>query len=77
MSAWHGRSILFRTTDGFDYAVCLGKKEDVPRVIEEFIEFDGSALPEVMIDPDAGVHPMVGPEISYREMITADFVPNR
>lgn len=55
----------------------LGEKRNVPRMIEEFIKFDGSALAEVMIDPDVGVYPMVGPGISYREMITADFIPNR
>ena len=40
--------------DGFRYAVRLDRKEDVPRVIRELIEFDGPAFVEVMIDPDAG-----------------------
>ena len=28
-----------------------------------------------MIDPDAGVYPMVGPGQSYEEMITGEFIP--
>ncbi len=63
--------------DGFRYAVRLDRKEDVPRVIEEFINFDGPAFLEVIIDRDAGVYPMVGPGQSYDEMITGDFIPSR
>jgi acetolactate synthase-1/2/3 large subunit len=63
--------------DGFRYAVRLDRKEDVPRVIKEFIGFSGPAFLEVMIDPDAGVYPMVGPGQSYDEMITGDFIPSR
>jgi len=63
--------------DGFPWAVRLDRKEDVPRVIEEFVKFAGPAFLEVMIDPDAGVYPMVGPGQSYDEMITGDFIPSR
>ncbi|MGH8170884.1 MAG: biosynthetic-type acetolactate synthase large subunit [Steroidobacteraceae bacterium] len=63
--------------DGFRYAVRLDRKEDVPRVIEEFIHFEGAAFLEVMIDPDAGVYPMVGPGQSYEEMITGEFIASR
>jgi acetolactate synthase-1/2/3 large subunit len=52
-------------------------KADVPRVIDEFIKFDGPAFLEVMIDPDAGVYPMVGPGQAYDEMITGDHIPSR
>ncbi len=63
--------------DGFRYAVRLDRKEDVPRVIQEFIQFPGPAFLEVMIDRDAGVYPMVGPGQSYDEMITGEFIPSR
>ena len=63
--------------DGFRYAVRLDRKEDVPRVIKEFIQFPGAAFLEVIIDRDAGVYPMVGPGQSYDEMITGDFIPSR
>jgi acetolactate synthase-1/2/3 large subunit len=63
--------------DGFKYAVRLDKKADVPRVIEEFIGFEGPAFLEVMIDQDAGVYPMVGPGQAYADMITGDHIASR
>jgi acetolactate synthase-1/2/3 large subunit len=63
--------------DGFPYAVRLERKADVPRVIAEFVAFRGPAFLEVLIDPDAGVYPMVGPGQAYDEMITGDFIPSR
>jgi acetolactate synthase-1/2/3 large subunit len=63
--------------DGFPYAVRLDRKDDVPRVVREFIEFEGPAFLEVVIDPDAGVYPMVGPGQAYDEMITGDFIAAR
>jgi acetolactate synthase-1/2/3 large subunit len=63
--------------DGFPYAVRLDRKADVPRVVEEFIRFDGPAFLEVIIDPEAGVYPMVGPGQTYDEMITGDFIASR
>ncbi|HEV2285473.1 MAG TPA: biosynthetic-type acetolactate synthase large subunit [Steroidobacteraceae bacterium] len=63
--------------DGFRYAVRLDRKEDVPRIVGEFVAFRGPAFLEVMIDPDAGVYPMVGPGQSYAEMITGEFIPSR
>ena len=50
---------------------------DVPRVIGEFLAFEGPAFLEVMIDPEAGVYPMVGPGQSYDEMITGEFIASR
>ena len=63
--------------DGFRYAVRLERKADVPRVIAEFVAYRGPAFLEVMIDPDAGVYPMVGPGQSYEEMITGEHIPSR
>jgi acetolactate synthase-1/2/3 large subunit len=63
--------------DGFRFARRLDRKDDLPRVIEEFIGFDGAAFLEVMIDPDAGVYPMVGPGQSYEQMITGEHIPSR
>jgi acetolactate synthase-1/2/3 large subunit len=63
--------------DGFKYAVRLDRKSDVPRVIEEFIRFQGPAFLEVMIDQDAGVYPMVGPGQAYEDMITGEHIPSR
>jgi len=63
--------------DGFRFAVRLDRKEDVPRVVKEFIEFKGPAFLEVIIDPDAGVYPMVGPGQAYDAMITGDHIKSR
>jgi acetolactate synthase-1/2/3 large subunit len=63
--------------DGFGFAKRLDAKGDVPRVLEEFLSFRGPAFLEVIIDPTAGVYPMVGPGLSYQEMITGDFIPDR
>jgi len=63
--------------DGFKFAVRLDKKSDVPRVIEEFIRFEGPAFLEVMIDENAGVYPMVGPGQAYDEMITGEHIASR
>ena len=60
---------------GFRYAVRLERKEDLPRVIAELVAFRGPAFLEVIIDPDAGVYPMVGPGQAYDEMITLPLWP--
>ncbi|MDR3416226.1 MAG: biosynthetic-type acetolactate synthase large subunit [Nevskia sp.] len=63
--------------DGFPWAKRLDRNEDLARTIAEFVAFDGPAFLEVIIDPDAGVYPMVGPGVSYAEMITGDWIPSR
>jgi len=63
--------------DGFRFAVRLDRKEDIEQVIRDWLEFDGPAFLEVIIDVDAGVYPMVGPGLSYDQMITGDFIPTR
>ncbi len=63
--------------DGFKFAKRLDNKADVPRIVEEFIRFEGAAFLEVMIDQDAGVYPMVGPGQSYGEMITGEHIASR
>ena len=64
-------------SDGFEYAVRLDNKADLPRVIKEFVDFPGPAFLEVIIDRDAGVYPMVGPGMCYQEMITGDYIASR
>ncbi len=63
--------------DGYKYAVRLEHSADMRQVIQEFMNFSGPAFLEVMIDPDAGVYPMVGPGMSYDQMITGDYIPTR
>ncbi|MGE4659090.1 MAG: biosynthetic-type acetolactate synthase large subunit [Gammaproteobacteria bacterium] len=63
--------------DGFRYAKRLERKKDVAKVLEDFLGFDGPAFLEVVIDQEAGVYPMVPPGLSYQEMVTGDYIPNR
>ena len=63
--------------DGFEYAERLSSNDDLERVVREWLEFEGPAFLEVIIDPDAGVYPMVGPGLAYDQMITGDFIPHR
>ncbi|HEY0199582.1 MAG TPA: biosynthetic-type acetolactate synthase large subunit [Rhodanobacter sp.] len=63
--------------DGFEWAQRLENKDELAATIADFLAFDGPAFLEVMIDPDAGVYPMVGPGASYAQMITGDFIASR
>jgi acetolactate synthase I/II/III large subunit len=63
--------------DGFAWARRLDDKAQLEATIAEFLAFDGPAFLEVMIDPDAGVYPMVGPGATYAQMITGEFIASR
>jgi acetolactate synthase I/II/III large subunit len=63
--------------DGFRWTRRLDRKQDVPAVIEELLSYPGPAFLEVIIDPDAGVYPMVGPGLGYDAMITGEFIEAR
>jgi acetolactate synthase-1/2/3 large subunit len=63
--------------DGFKFAKRLENKAELPAVIRDFMSFEGPAFLEVIIDRDAGVYPMVGPGLSYDNMITGDWIKSR
>jgi len=63
--------------DGFAYAMRLDNRDDIETIVKDWLEFDGPAFLEVIIDRDAGVYPMVGPGLTYKAMITGDFIPSR
>jgi acetolactate synthase-1/2/3 large subunit len=63
--------------DGFPWAKRLSNKAEVEKTVAEFVGFNGPAFLEVMIDPDAGVYPMVGPGMGYKQMITGPHIPTR
>ena len=63
--------------DGFKFAVRLDQKDDMERVIREWLAFPGPAFLEVMIDRDANVYPMVGPGLAYDQMVTGKYIPTR
>ena len=63
--------------DGFEWARRLERKEELAATIADFLAHPGPAFLEVMIDPDAGVYPMVGPGATYAQMITGDHIASR
>ncbi len=63
--------------DGFEFSKKLERNEDMAKVIGEFMKFKGPAFLEVIIDPDAGVYPMVGPGQGYDKMITGEHIEGR
>jgi acetolactate synthase-1/2/3 large subunit len=63
--------------DGFGFARRITEPKEVRPALEAFVAFEGPAFLEVMIDPNAHVYPMVGPGMSYKEMITGEFIPSR
>ena len=63
--------------DGFEFAKRITKNGEVTKALAEFISFQGPAFLEVIIDPDAGVYPMVGPGQPYSKMVTGPFIMHR
>ena len=63
--------------DGFGWARRLDAAATLDTTLREFLAFDGPALLEVMVDPDAAVYPMVGPGATYADMRTGDFIAAR
>jgi acetolactate synthase I/II/III large subunit len=63
--------------DGYRFAMRVERRQDLARVVKAFVEFQGPAFLEVIIDPMASVFPMVGPGASYEQMITGEWIPGR
>jgi acetolactate synthase-1/2/3 large subunit len=69
--------VMAAQADGFEFACrveAIGELEDK---LKAFVEYDGPAFLEVMIDRNADVFPMVGPGQGYANMITGPFIPSR
>ncbi|QYY28464.1 biosynthetic-type acetolactate synthase large subunit [Cupriavidus pinatubonensis] len=69
--------VLAAQADGFEFACRVEDADKVEAALRAFVEFDGPALLEVMVDENADVFPMVGPGQSYASMITGPFIPSR
>ena len=63
--------------DGYGFARRITEPAEIEPVVAAFLAYEGPAFLEVMIDPDAGVYPMVGPGMSYDQMITGDWINAR
>ena len=69
--------IMSAKSDGFQFAERLSEQSKVEETIERFINFEKAAFLEVVIDPDAMVFPMIGPGMSYDQMITGPFMDGK
>ena len=69
--------VLSAQSDGFEYDERLTDKTQLQKTIKEFIGCKKAAFLEVIIDPDAMVFPMVGPGMSYNQMITGEHIKSR
>ena len=69
--------VLSAQSDGFEFAERLTDKTQLQKTIKEFIDCKKAAFLEVIIDPDAMVFPMVGPGMSYDQMITGEHIKSR
>ncbi|MBN3785407.1 biosynthetic-type acetolactate synthase large subunit [Burkholderia sp. Ac-20353] len=69
--------VMAARADGFEFACRVEAMSELVDRLKAFIEFDGPAFLEVMIDPNADVFPMVGPGQSYSMMVTGPFIPAR
>jgi len=63
--------------DGFEFAERATLPSELDATLARLLSFDGPAFLEVVIDQEAGVYPMVPPGMSYQNMITGDYIPNR
>jgi acetolactate synthase I/II/III large subunit len=63
--------------DGFEFAQRVSDPKELDHHLKSFLSFEGPAFLEVVIDQEAGVYPMVPPGMSYENMITGDYIPNR
>jgi acetolactate synthase-1/2/3 large subunit len=63
--------------DGFQFAKRVEKVEDLEATMIEFINFEGPALLEVMVDRTAHIYPMIGPGMGYKDMITGGHIKPR
>jgi acetolactate synthase-1/2/3 large subunit len=69
--------VMAARADGFEFARRVQAPGELEGMLKAFVEFDGPAFLEVIIDYDADVFPMVGPGQNYANMITGPFIPSR
>ncbi len=64
-------------SDGFEFARRVSRPAELADALAAFVAFKGPAFLEVMVDPDAGVYPMVGPGMGYKQMVTGSHIAGR
>ncbi|MFM0414900.1 biosynthetic-type acetolactate synthase large subunit [Paraburkholderia aromaticivorans] len=69
--------VMAAQADGFEFARRVEVLSELEHALRAFVEFEGPAFLEVMIDENADVFPIVGPGQSYATMNTGPFIPSR
>jgi acetolactate synthase-1/2/3 large subunit len=69
--------VMAAQADGFEFAYRVESVNELEEKLRAFVEFEGPAFLEVMVDQNADVFPMVGPGQSYANMTTGPFIPSR
>ncbi|MFM0292666.1 MULTISPECIES: biosynthetic-type acetolactate synthase large subunit [Paraburkholderia] len=69
--------VMAAQADGFEFARRVEALSELEHALRAFVEFEGPAFLEVMIDENADVFPIVGPGQSYATMNTGPFIPSR
>ncbi|TDY26255.1 acetolactate synthase large subunit [Paraburkholderia sp. BL6665CI2N2] len=69
--------VMAARADGFEFARRVATMSELEEQLKAFVEFDGPAFLEVMVDENADVFPMVGPGQSYANMVTGPFILSR
>ncbi|ASV96893.1 biosynthetic-type acetolactate synthase large subunit [Paraburkholderia aromaticivorans] len=69
--------VMAAQADGFEFARRVQAPGELEDALRAFVEFEGPAFLEVMIDENADVFPIVGPGQSYASMNTGPFIPSR
>ena len=64
-------------SDGFEFIRRVTEKAELTEALDAFVKFEGPAFLEVFIDNEASVYPMVGPGMSYGQMVTGEWIPAR
>ncbi|WP_290630798.1 biosynthetic-type acetolactate synthase large subunit [Aquisalimonas sp.] len=64
-------------SDGYEFARRVMNKGDLEEALKAFVDYDGPAFLEVMIDNNASVYPMVGPGMGYSQMVTGEWIAGR
>jgi len=63
--------------DGYGFVKRITSAAEVRPALEEFVNYPGPALLEAIVDQSAHVYPMVGPGMSYGQMLTGKYIPDR
>jgi len=63
--------------NAYEFSKRVEKKKDLAKIMKAWLDFDGPAFLEVIVDRDACVYPFVAPGMGYADMMTGNFINSR